>query len=56
MFVKPIVSILVAAGVVVIEWLVAAADQPFGVVQGIISVAIFFGVILDLTAWTWFRR
>jgi len=29
---------------------------PFGLVQGIISVAIFFGVLLGLIAWTWLRR
>jgi hypothetical protein len=56
MFLKTIVSILLAAGVVVIEWLVAAADPPFGVMQGIISAMIFFGVIFGLTAWSWFRR
>jgi hypothetical protein len=56
MFLKTIVSILLAAGVVVIEWLVAAADPPFGVMQGLISAMIFFGVIFSLTSWTWFRR
>ena len=56
MFLKAIVIILLAAGVVVLEWLVAAADPPFGVIQGIISAMMFFGVIFGLASWSWFRR
>jgi hypothetical protein len=55
MLVSTTVNILLA-GVVVVEWFVAAADPPSRIVQGIISAAIFFGVIFGLTAWTWFRR
>jgi hypothetical protein len=46
---------LLAAAAVVTQWFVAPASPQFGVVQGVISLAIFVAVIFVVAAWTAWR-
>ena len=50
-----IVRGLLALAAVVTEWFVAPASPEFGVVQGMISLAIFVAVVFILAAWTAWR-
>jgi uncharacterized membrane protein len=43
----------VAAGVT--QWFVAPASPQFGVVQGVVSLAVFVAVVFVLAAWTAWR-
>jgi hypothetical protein len=46
------VSLLMAAAAVAAEWLVAPGHPRFGLVQGIISLVIFFAVVLILACFS----
>jgi hypothetical protein len=50
-----IVRGLLALAAVVTEWFVAPASPEFGVVQGMISLAVFVAVVFILAAWTAWR-
>jgi hypothetical protein len=41
-----LVSLLIGAAAVVAEWFVAPLNPRFGLVQGIISLVLFFAVVL----------
>jgi hypothetical protein len=45
------VRAMLAAAAVVTEWLVAPADPRFGIVQGMVSTALFAAVLFLLALW-----
>ena len=47
-----LVSLLIGAAAVVAEWFVAPLNPRFGLVQGIISLVIFFAVVLILACFS----
>ena len=46
-----VVRILLAIGGVVTQWFIAPASPQFGVVQGVISLAIFVAIVFVLALW-----
>ena len=51
-----IVRVLLAAAASVTQFVIAPTAPDFGVLQGLISLAIFAAVVFVLALWPWRRR